>query len=495
MRKGAVLAAAVLFLTVALVGRAVGQPKTIRALPPPNVSGARFSPQQVAAGRYLVILGDCMPCHTVTGGAAFAGGRPIPTPFGPLVSANITPDRETGLGGWSSDDFYRALHEGKSRKVGNLYPAFPYIHYTKVSRADVDAIYAYLQTIPAVTSDPKRDQLPFPYRIRQLMAVWNWLFFEPGAYDPDPNRSAEWNRGAYLVQGLGHCGDCHTPRNVLGGAERRKRFRGGAFPGWFAPDLTDNRSVGLGSWSDAELLEFFRTGRNVRTAATGEMGEVVAYSTSQMTDGDLRAIITYLRSLPASPEATVSLPGREAMAAGEAIYRDQCSACHRMDGSGVRRLFPPLAGNANLQQANPRTVARLVLVGAQTMPTDPRPTAFTMPAYAWKLSDRQIADVLTYARNSWGNRAAAVSAEDVAKLRRQLKPRAAIAPVPRGSMLHPAPGTLAKPGTDSRDNGTAHAGRAAAPEADRNPRNTTGPPGNMDLPKHKPHRHEAQGPG
>jgi mono/diheme cytochrome c family protein len=415
---GIVLGASLLGSLV--IGRPVhGQPATSRPLPAPP-PGQRAA--QIEQGRYLVAAGDCMACHTVKGGAPFAGGRVIETPFGRIASANLTPD-PTGLAGWSADDFYKALHEGISRKAGHLYPAFPYTHYTKVTRADADAMFAYLRTIPAAANDPDRNQLPFPYNIRFLMVFWNWLYLDEGAWRPVAGKSEAWNRGAYLVQGLGHCGACHTPRNTLGGPKSDSFLHGGHFADWFAPDLTANQRTGIGGWTPDDVARFLATGANAHAAATGEMGEVVAFSTSKMTPQDRAAIAAYLKDQPASPAAaTAPRPDSPVLAQGEAIFQDECSACHRMDGAGVPGFFPPLKGSANLQQAEATNAIRFVLAGARVTPVDARPTPLAMPPFAWKLSDAQVAAVVTYARNAWGNQAAAVKADDVAALRRKLVP-------------------------------------------------------------------------
>lgn len=438
----------------------LAQPKHGAASHPAQAQGASSS-DKIARGKYLTALGDCVACHTVKNGASFAGGRPIQTPFGTLLSANITPDQKTGIGDWTSEQFYRALHEGIDDDGDHLYPAFPYNYYTRVTRADSDAIFAYLRTLKPVHNALQRNQLPFPFRMRWLMAVWNWLFLDKGEYKPDASKSAAWNRGAYLVNGLGHCGACHTPMNILGAPKNSQFLQGGMFGNWFAPDLTPNRRTGLGSWSRQAVIEFLKTGRNPHAAAAAEMGEVVAFSTSKATTADLKAIAVYLEDQKPSPEASPAAPDAQQMRKGEAIFIDSCSACHRMHGEGVPRFFPPLRGDANLQQKNPTTTLNFILAGVQSTPTDARPTPFSMPAYAWKLNDGQIAAVETFIRNSWGNRASAVSASDVADARKKIVNAGSqySKPENRGSLRHPTPETFAPPNTDSRDNGTAKAGR------------------------------------
>lgn len=471
----------------AFVGTQVmGQPLATGETRQPQAQAGSAAPSsEVERGRYLAALGDCMPCHTRKGGQPFAGGRPLETPFGTVLSANITADRETGIGSWTADQFYRALHEGIDNGGNHLFPAFPYNYYTRVSRQDSDAIFAYLRTTAPVRNNPDRNQLAFPFNIRFLMTGWNWLFLDAGEFKPDPSKSAAWNRGAYLVEGLGHCGACHTPKNLMGAPEHSNHLQGGTFGEWFAPDLTTNKRTGLGGWSHRELVEFLKTGRNAHAAASGEMGEVVAFSTSLASESDLEAIATYIGDQNGEPQAEPDKPKQQQLAQGEAIYVDSCSACHQMRGEGIPGFFPPLRGNANLQQSDPTTTLHFILTGVQSTPTNARPTGLSMPAYAWKLTDDQIAAVESYIRNSWGNRASPVSADDVAKLRKQI-----VNPLSQrqaketaGTLAHPGPLTLAPPGTDSRDNGTPHAGRPAqgGAEGDHGPDSgggggrTTGP--------------------
>ena len=414
-------------------------------------------------GRYLVAAGDCAACHTREGGASFAGGRPLETPFGIVLSANLTPD-DTGLKGWSAAQFYRAMTEGISANGDHLYPAFPYNYFTRMPRADTDAIFAYLQSLPPVMNRPDRNQLPFPFSIRALMTVWNLLYLDKKTFEPDPAHDPQWNRGAYLVEGPGHCGACHTPKTVLGGPRNSHAFEGGSFGTWFAPDLTPNPRSGLGGWTRAETVAFLKTGRNAHASASGEMGLAVRDSTSKLSDDDLLAIATYLGDRPESPRPTTSPLDLATMKTGEAIFVDECSACHLMQGQGQSLAFPPLARSASLQQTDPTTTLHVVLAGVQATPTVAEPTPFTMPAFAWKLTDVQVAAVTTYVRNTWGNAAPAATADQVAALRAKLVFDAADTGHSAATPLtHPGPNTLGPADTDSRDNGTSHAGRAAPP--------------------------------
>lgn len=382
--------------------------------------GQDFS--QIERGRYLTLAGDCASCHTKPGGEAFAGGLPIETPFGKVVAPNITPDNQTGIGQWSDDDFVRAVTQGIRRDGAHLFPAMPYVYYTKVRRDDVLAIRAYLATLPAVRNNVTADELPFPLSVRADMAAWNKLYFTPGEFHPDPGESAQWNRGAYLGEGLMHCGACHTPKNVAGGDETSERLRGYALQGWFAPDITNDPRRGLGSWSLDDIAAYLKTGHNRFAAASGPMAEVVAKSTSKLSDADIRAVATWLKDQPAAKEASVRPveASDPAMKAGAAIYADECSACHTPSGGGIPGLFPALAGAPSVQSANATSLIRVVLAGTQSVATAGAPTAPAMPGFAWLLNDRQAAAVLTYIRNTWGNAASEVTASDVAKRREAL---------------------------------------------------------------------------
>ena len=389
------------------------------AAAPPDAPG-QLSDDPVALGRYLVDAGDCQSCHTAPGGTPFAGARGIRTPFGIIYSANITPDPKTGIGTWSEADFYRAMHKGIAHGGKNLYPAFPYTYFTRMSRPDVDAIYAYLRTLPPTYQVKPANKLPFPLNIRPLMAIWNALFFKPGEFRPNPAMSAEWNRGAYLVWGPGHCGGCHTPKNLLLADRNGHALQGAKLNDWVALDLTEDPRKGLAGWSNGDVVEFLRSGRNAHAAASGSMQEVIYYSTSRMSDSDLAAIATYLKQLPPRRRMKgFNPPSAAAMTAGEAIYTDTCAACHGANGEGQPRTFPPIAGDASVQARDPTTIVRIILAGSRSVPTPAAPTPLAMPAFDWKLDDSEVAAVATYVRNAWGNAAPEVKARTVAKLRRR----------------------------------------------------------------------------
>jgi mono/diheme cytochrome c family protein len=374
---------------------------------------------QIERGRYLAVLSDCASCHTVPdSNQPFAGGRPLETPFGNIVAPNITPDPETGIGSWSDEAFDAAVRGGLRRNGSRLYPAMPYTAYTKMSRDDVLAIRAYLNTVIPVRNAVVANTLPFPFNIRTSMRVWNALYFSQGDYKPDSKQSAEWNRGAYLVDGPGHCGACHTPKTFLGGDKTDRYLRGGYLQGWSAPDITGDARVGVGAWSADELVAYLKSGHNRVSAATGPMAEVVSLSTEHMTDPDLKAIATYLKSVSGKQDQPQALPkDNPAMVAGAAIYRDQCSACHGIDGKGIAELFPSIADSSMVKSDDPSTSIRIVLRGARSVGTPAQPTAPGMPSYGRQLDDAQIAAVLTYMRNNWGPAAASVAAGDVARVR------------------------------------------------------------------------------
>jgi mono/diheme cytochrome c family protein len=385
----------------------------------PQSEAAEPDADTIARGKALVEAGDCGSCHTADLAKPFAGGKRIGTPFGGVYAPNLTPDRETGLGNWSDDDFVRALRFGIDPDGSRYYPAFPYPYFTKLTRDDMLAIRAWLATLTPVHNEVPAPELRSPFNHRVLMRLWNFLFFQPGIIMPDQSKSAEWNRGRYLVEGLAHCGACHTPKNIFA-ADQTDQFLGGSRVGnMFAPRLDGAARSGLKSWSVDDIAEYLQSGRNAKSHADPPMSEVVVNSTSKMSDGDIRAIAVYLKSLPAgAPEPEVSPPPPAQMAEGEKVYRSACIACHEADGSGAPRIYPPLPGNANLQSADPLSTIRIILDGAETVTTPRAPNKGEMPAYAAKLSDQEIAAVITYIRNAWGNAAPAVTAAEVTKARK-----------------------------------------------------------------------------
>lgn len=389
--------------------------------PSPPVSN---KDEQLVRGEYLARAGNCMGCHTARGGEQYAGGRPISTPFGMIYSSNLTPD-DTGLGRWTKDDFWRAIHNGKSRDGSFLYPAFPYPNYTKVTRADSDALFAYFQAQAPVKQENQEHDLRFPYNQRIMLAFWRTLYFRPGEFQPQASKSAEWNRGAYLVQGLGHCSACHTSRNALGGSIAEERLGGGMIPmqNWYASALTADKEIGLGEWEENDLADFLKTGVSERGAAFGPMAEVVGTSLQHLSDLDIRSMATYLKSAPTSFNAesrsrsTAPAANGDVLKLGAKVYENQCATCHGADGKGAPPAYPPLAGNRSLAAEIAVNPVRMVLNGGYPPGTAGNPRPYGMPPFGTTLSDSEVAAVVSYIRASWGNQGTPVFPEYVTRLR------------------------------------------------------------------------------
>ena len=405
-------------------------------------SALQPDPAQVQRGAYLARAGNCMACHTARGGPRYAGGRAIATPFGTVYTSNLTPDAATGLGQWTPSDFWRALHNGRSKSGRLLNPVFPYTSYTRVTRADSDALWAYLKSLPAVAQPNTPPALRFPYNTQAALAVWRALYFKPGAYSPDSQRSADWNRGAYLVTGLGHCGACHTARDALGGPDGPE-LGGGMIPvqNWYAPSLTDSAEAGLRDWPTASVVRLLGGGATLHGDATpvaqqgvvnGPMTEVVAGSTQYLSDSDLAAMANYLKALPApdesakapviavmatAPSAVAAAPGAAVSTRGAELYEQHCAQCHGASGGGVANAYPALAGNRAVLMPQTANLVQVVLNGGYAPATARNPRPFGMPPFVLVLDDSDIAAVLTHVRSSWGNRAPAVTPLDVTRLR------------------------------------------------------------------------------
>ncbi|MEM5277572.1 cytochrome c [Cupriavidus taiwanensis] len=403
--------------------------------PPPVTAASGGKPagalnpasQIIAKGEYLARAGDCVACHTEPNNPAFAGGRAMPTPFGNLYVPNITPDDETGIGQWSADDFYRMMHTGVSRDGSLLYPAMPFASYTKVTREDSDAIYAYLMSVPPVKRKNHPHELRFPFNKRELLIGWRTLYFTEGEFKPDPSQSAQWNRGAYLVQGLGHCAMCHTAINALGGSSESKEFEGGMIPNqnWYAPSLTSNREAGLGNWPIQDIVDLLQVGVSHRATVYGPMAEVVYNSLQYMTDEDVQAMAVYLKALPqrdteAPPASHERLVQPAVMEAGRQIYLQQCAMCHAEDGKGHPPSYPPLAANQSITMSSPVNAIRMVLNGGYAPGTQKNPRPHGMPPFSHILNDDQAAAVVTYIRVAWGNTGTPVAAPQVNELRKLL---------------------------------------------------------------------------
>ena len=360
-------------------------------------------PTQVQRGEYLARAGDCISCHTAQGGAPYAGGLKLDTPFGYMLAPNITPDPDTGIGRWSNADFYRALHDGVNKRGQDMYPTMPYDFYTRATREDIDAIYAFLRTVKPVRNQVDINHLHFPFDQRWSMAAWRELYFTEGLYRPDATKTASWNRGAYLVEGFGHCSDCHSPRNLMGGIEKSRDFDGAVIDGWFALDLTSDIATGLGAWSVEEIATYLKTGVNKgKTTTLGPMAEVVRNSLSYLTDADRTAMAEYLKSIP--PESRLR-KGRTApdptRARGAALYMDNCGGCHQATGRGIPGVFPPLKGNGVVVAPDANNILKVVDGGIKA-----RGNYIAMPSFKDQLTDQQVAEIANYIRTSWGNSAA-----------------------------------------------------------------------------------------
>ncbi|KAF1043325.1 MAG: Gluconate 2-dehydrogenase cytochrome c subunit [Herbaspirillum frisingense] len=415
------LAAALIVVPAAVIGW-----QMLRSEDPGMASPVTDRAAQVSRGEYLARAGNCMACHTVRGGAAYAGGRAIPSTFGTLYTSNITPDKETGIGNWNADDFWRALHHGRSRNGSFLYPAFPFTSYTKLSRDDSDALFAYLQSIPPVGRPNQEHALRFPYNQRILLAGWRALYFRPSEYRADTAQSVQWNRGAYLVQGLGHCAACHSPRNSLGASEAPLALSGGMIQSldWYAPPLNSNIGNGLGHWQTDHLAALLKTGVSPRGAVLGPMSEVVGRSLQYLDDADIGAMALYLKSLPAAdslPHTTAQQPepaeAERIMKLGKKLYGDLCVDCHSGKGEGIAPDYPPLNANQAIAGGSPVNAIRVVLNGGFPPSTAGNPYPFGMPPFGPQLSDQEVAAVVSYIRNSWDNRAGFVSPSEVNRYR------------------------------------------------------------------------------
>jgi len=379
------------------------------------------TPALVARGADLARAGNCIGCHSLPGGPPLAGGRPVQTPFGTVYASNITPHKDAGIGRWSADEFARALRHGRAKDGRLLYPAFPYPSYTHIRAEDADALYAYLRSVPAAEQANRPHALRFPYNTQAALAVWRALFFRPGAFVSDPQRSAEWNRGRYLVQGLGHCAACHSARNFLGGTRLNAEFGGGLMPGesWYAPSLADPDEAGVQRWPRAEVVALLKAGVARHGSVSGPMADVVYDSTQYLSEPDLAAMAQYLAELPVrkAPRPTVRVASGEVLARGGKVYAVHCAACHGEQGQGVPGIYPPLAGNRAVTQGSPANVVQMIRLGGFAPSTAGNPQPFGMPPFSQVLGNDDIAAVATFIRQSWGHRADAVTPLDVLQVK------------------------------------------------------------------------------
>ena len=381
----------------------------------------------VARGAYLVRAGNCVTCHTARGGAPFAGGREIETPFGTVYASNLTPHRTTGIGSWSPDQFWRALHDGQSPDGRLLSPAFPYPNYTLVSRADADAMFAYLHSLPPIDRRNTPNRLRWPYDTQAALVIWRALYFKPGVYESDPGQTAEWNRGAYLVRGLGHCGACHTARNAMGASSQMMDLSGGLIPmqNWYAPSLTSPAEAGVAHWSLEDIERLLRTGMGTASAVLGPMAEVILQSTQYLAPGDLRAVAVFLKSLPQSAPsepAPVAAMSTKTAEQGARLYNRHCAGCHGEQGEGVPGAYPPLAGNRTVALPVTANLVQIVLYGGFPPATAGNPRPFGMPPFTILLSDSEVAAVISHIRASWGNRSSPVFELAVSQQRAGTRP-------------------------------------------------------------------------
>ena len=380
----------------------------------------------IERGRYLSVLGNCQACHTQRGGQPFAGGRRIPTPFGNVYGSNLTPSTE-GLAAWNADDFWRALHHGQARDGRLLSPAFPYTNTTHITRADSDALFAYLRSLPAVNIPKTPNEMRWPFDTQAALRVWRALYFRPQAATTTVDQQSDLSRGAYLVNGLGHCSACHMSRNTLGGNSDMLDLSGGVISAqnWYAPSLVNPRDAGVQDWALNDIIALFQSGRAQDHLTTGPMAEVVQHSTQHWHDADLRAMATYLQQLPrTSTDKPTNHPSTHGLALtrGAQTYEQHCASCHGKQGQGISLpngewAYPPLKDNATVRQVSPANLIQSVLHGGFPPSTAAHPRPFGMPPFVMAFNNQELADLLTYIRGNWGDGAGPVSALDVQKLR------------------------------------------------------------------------------
>ncbi len=429
--------AVILVLVIILLAYALWPTKTASLSPLPADNSPELA-TLISKGQYLATAGDCAACHTGPTGQAMAGGLPIRSPIGVIYTTNITPDKQTGIGNYSLDDFQRAVRHGILRNGDTLYPAMPYPSYAKISDDDIRALYAwFMHGVKPVSLQNRASDIPWPLSMRLPLAVWRKMFAPDPAnsvFKPEKYQSETLARGAYLVQGPGHCGTCHTPRastlqeKALDDSGQAFLAGGQVIDGWLAVNLRGDNADGLGNWTEQDIIDTLRTGRNTRHTVVGQpMAEVVAKSTSKMSDADLAAIAAYIKSLPAgqgskaayteSSQTADMLARGENPTPGSQLYVDNCSACHQTSGKGVQHIFPAMADNPTVLADNPVSVIHLILDGSRLPSTPQAPSALAMPGFGWRLSDKQVAELSNFIRNSWGNKATEVTEQQVKQVR------------------------------------------------------------------------------
>lgn len=441
MKRLLLIVLGLLLLILAVALAIAFWPTHTRAIAAAPAANAPADAALVERGHYLALAGDCSACHTRPGGHPFAGGLPIASPIGTIYSSNITPDPQSGIGRYSLDDFDRALRHGIAADGRTLYPAMPYPSYARLGDDDVRALYAYFQHgVPPVDEANRDTEIRWPLSMRWPLAIWRKAFapdpdrvaFDPSRY-PDPHIA----RGAYLVQGPGHCGACHTPRafslqeKALDESSADYLSGGQIIDGWNAVSLRGDAGAGLGDWSAADIVATLKTARNPHAAVVGQpMSDVVVHSTQHLADDDLQAIAAYLKSLPAigqgdsayreDPGTAKALTAGINDSRGAELYADNCAACHRSDARGNPHAFPSIAGNPTVLAASPDTLVRLILAGGRLPSTVQRPSELGMPSFAWRLDDAEVATLATFVRGQFGNRADAVTPTQVRKIRDSL---------------------------------------------------------------------------
>ncbi|WP_114241567.1 cytochrome c [Dyella sp. C9] len=416
---GVVVLAGVLFTAYALITVTHGGNE--QAQQPAAAGDPADLPAQMARGEYLARAADCAACHTTPGGRPFAGGVAFKLPFGTIYSSNITPDKETGIGDWSDDDFVRALHAGVDKEGRPLYPAFPYTSYTALSRDDIVAIKAYLFSLPAVHQAPPPNELSFPYNQRWALGLWSAVFLKKERFQPESGKSEAWNRGAYLATALGHCGECHTPRNVAFAMDESRAFAGSELQGWKAYNITSDKEHGIGDWSEQDLVDYFSKGHAAgRGTASGPMSEVVGYSLQYLTPSDLTALVTYLRDVKPQrggepvPPAPVAAQVAAAGGLGEQLFVGACAGCHLDSGQGRQTDYAMLVGLRSVRDPRATNLTQIIIngsslhVGGQEV---------FMPSFGDAYSDAEIAALSNYVTSHFGGQQGTLSADDVARRR------------------------------------------------------------------------------
>ena len=401
----------------------------VSALKFSTAAGAASLSEMEKDGEYLAAAGNCVSCHTSENGSPFEGGLAFETPFGTIYSTNISSDPDFGIGKWSLEEFEAALRHGKRPDGENLYPVFPYTSYTIISDEDVAAIYAYLKTVEPVKYSPPENDLGFPYNQRWAIGLWKSLYFDEGRFEPQLEQSKQWNRGSYLVEGLGHCGMCHSPRNFMGATDPDFALTGGTYmtsvegklSAWSAPNLT-SADNGLAMWHEEDIRDYLKLGFNQRAGVFGPMNKVVVNSTRHMSVEDVTAMAVYLKSLPSNSQDINPSAKDEAIRAGSVQYDIHCGTCHLPTGQGSASTGPPLIGSPVVLDTDPSSLINITLFGAQTPKTAPSDewslrSWMQMKTFSAKLNDKQVADLLSFVRSAWGHKAGAVSKEQVAKQR------------------------------------------------------------------------------